>query len=98
MGPADLTGDYQDVINPSTNMPIGKLGHALKGRSRQGRSPLRRSGFNTWRRVSAFERSKILREPQPIWCDSARLSRSPPFFTFEQSAKLLADEAKPSVS
>src|SRR5215471_20771889 len=51
----------QDVINPSTSKPIGALGHV-------SRSDLDRAlaaadkGFKAWRKVSSFERGKILRK------------------------------------
>ncbi|MBN8906656.1 MAG: NAD-dependent succinate-semialdehyde dehydrogenase, partial [Rhodospirillales bacterium] len=49
------------VLNPATSEPIGKVAHA-------DRSDLDRAleaadkGFKTWRKVSAFDRSKILRK------------------------------------
>jgi hypothetical protein len=49
------------VLNPATSEPIGKVAHA-------DRSDLDRAleaadrGFKTWRKVSAFDRSKIMRK------------------------------------
>jgi succinate-semialdehyde dehydrogenase/glutarate-semialdehyde dehydrogenase len=81
------SGDYQDVINPSTNMPIGKLGHASKADLDKAIAAAR-SGFNTWRRVSAFERSKILRKAADLV--RARVEQIATILTFEQG-KLLAE-------
>jgi len=49
------------VVNPATGEPIGTVAHA-------DRSDLDRAleaadkGFRTWRKVSAFDRSKIMRK------------------------------------
>lgn len=55
------SGKSQDVMNPAKNTPLATLGFA-------GRSDLDKAikaaekGFATWRKVSAFERSGILRK------------------------------------
>jgi succinate-semialdehyde dehydrogenase / glutarate-semialdehyde dehydrogenase len=55
------SGKSQEVMNPARNTPLATLGHA-------GRPDLDKAvkaaekGFATWRRVSAFERSGILRK------------------------------------
>jgi succinate-semialdehyde dehydrogenase / glutarate-semialdehyde dehydrogenase len=51
----------QDVINPSTSKPIGELGHVSKGDLDKALAAADK-GFKTWKRVSAFERGKILRK------------------------------------
>src|SRR5438045_418916 len=79
------SGDYQDVMNPSTNTPIGKLGHASKADLDKAIAAAQ-SGFNTWRRVSAFERSKILRKAADLV--RARVEQIATILTFEQG-KLL---------
>ncbi|SNS93833.1 succinate-semialdehyde dehydrogenase / glutarate-semialdehyde dehydrogenase [Tardiphaga sp. OK246] len=81
------SGDYQDVMNPSTNTPIGKLGHASKADLDKAIAAAQ-SGFNTWRRVSAFERSKILRKAADLV--RARVEQIATILTFEQG-KLLAE-------
>jgi succinate-semialdehyde dehydrogenase/glutarate-semialdehyde dehydrogenase len=81
------SGDYQDVMNPSTNTPIGKLGHASKADLDKALAAAQ-SGFNTWRRVSAFERSKILRKAADLV--RTRAEQIATVLTFEQG-KLLAE-------
>jgi len=51
----------QDVINPATSKPIGELGHASKGDLDKALTAADK-GSKTWRKVSAFERGKILRK------------------------------------
>jgi succinate-semialdehyde dehydrogenase/glutarate-semialdehyde dehydrogenase len=57
---ASVDGRTLEVLNPATSEPIGTLAHA-------GRADLDRAlaaaekGFAVWRRISAFERSKIMR-------------------------------------
>ncbi|HWB43929.1 MAG TPA: NAD-dependent succinate-semialdehyde dehydrogenase [Hyphomicrobiaceae bacterium] len=51
----------QDVINPSTSKAIGELGHASKGDLDKALAAADK-GFKTWRKVSSFERGKILRK------------------------------------
>ncbi len=51
----------QDVMNPSTNAVLGSLPHASKEDLDAALASAER-GFQVWRRVSAFERSKILRK------------------------------------
>src|SRR4051812_9565357 len=55
------SGKTQDVINPSTSTPLGKLGHASKADLDKALAAAV-AGFNTWKRVSAFERCKIMRK------------------------------------
>ena len=50
----------QDVINPSTSKSIGELGHASKGDLDKALAAADK-GFKTWRKVSSFERGKVLR-------------------------------------
>src|SRR5262245_35356832 len=54
-------GKQQDVINPANSKPIGELGHVSKGDLDKALAAADK-GFKTWRRVSAFERGKILRK------------------------------------
>ena len=55
------SGKSQDVMNPAKNTPLATLGYA-------GRPDLDKAikaaekGFATWRKVSAFERSGIMRK------------------------------------
>ena len=51
----------QDVMNPSTSKPIGQLGHVSRGDLDKALAAADK-GFKQWRRVSPFERGKILRK------------------------------------
>ena len=51
----------QDVMNPANSKPIGELGHVSKGDLDKALAAADK-GFKTWRKVSAFERGKILRK------------------------------------
>ncbi|MFZ0848615.1 MAG: NAD-dependent succinate-semialdehyde dehydrogenase [Hyphomicrobiaceae bacterium] len=51
----------QEVVNPATSKPIGELGHASKGDLDKALAAADK-GFKTWRKVSAYERGKILRK------------------------------------
>ncbi len=86
------SGNTEDVMNPSTNTSLGKLGHASKADLDSALSAAQ-SGFNTWRRISAFERSKIMRKAAELV--RSRADRIASVLTLEQG-KLLA-EAKMEV-
>jgi succinate-semialdehyde dehydrogenase/glutarate-semialdehyde dehydrogenase len=51
----------QDVVDPATNLAIGRLGFASPGDLDRALAAADK-GFKTWRAVSAFERGKILRK------------------------------------
>jgi succinate-semialdehyde dehydrogenase / glutarate-semialdehyde dehydrogenase len=51
----------QDVINPANSKPIGELGHVSRGDLDKALAAADK-GFKTWRKVSSFERGKILRK------------------------------------
>ena len=51
----------QDVINPANSKAIGELGHVSRGDLDKALAAVDK-GFKTWRKVSAFERGKILRK------------------------------------
>lgn len=51
----------QDVVNPATNASIGTLGFASRGDLDKALAAADR-GFKVWRKVSSFERGKILRK------------------------------------
>ena len=55
------SGKGQDVMNPANNMPIAKLGYASKA-DLDAAVNAASAGFKVWRKVSAFERGKILRK------------------------------------
>jgi len=51
----------QDVINPAISKPIGELGHVSRNDLDKALAAVDK-GFKTWRKVSAFERGKVLRK------------------------------------
>jgi len=51
----------QEVMNPAKNTPLGELGFASKGDLDKALAAADK-GFKTWKKVSAFERGKILRK------------------------------------
>jgi succinate-semialdehyde dehydrogenase / glutarate-semialdehyde dehydrogenase len=51
----------QEVMNPATSKPIGELGHASRGDLDKALAAADK-GFKTWRKVSPYERGKILRK------------------------------------
>lgn len=73
------------VLNPATSEPIGKVAHA-------DRSDLDRAleaadrGFKTWRKVSAFDRSKIMRKAAELLRE--RADKIAPLLTMEQGKPL----------
>ena len=83
------SGKGQDVVNPATNAPLAKLGHASK-QDLDASLNAAQVGFKVWRRVSAFERSKILRKAADLV--RARAEQIATALTFEQGKVL--SEAK----
>jgi len=73
------------VVNPATGEPIGRVAHA-------GTADLDRAltaaekGFAVWRRVSAFERSKVMRKAADLL--RARADQIAPLLTQEQGKPL----------
>jgi succinate-semialdehyde dehydrogenase / glutarate-semialdehyde dehydrogenase len=49
----------QEVVNPATSKSIGELRHASRGDLDKALAAADK-GFKTWRKVSAYERGKIL--------------------------------------
>ena len=82
----------QDVMNPSTNAVLGNLPHASKA-DLDAALKAAQKGFNTWKKVSAYERSKILRKAADLI--RARADSIATLLTMEQG-KVLA-EAKMEV-
>src|ERR1700735_3814515 len=85
-------GRFLDVMNPSTGEPVGKVAHA-------DRADLDRAleaadkGFKVWRKVSAFDRSKVMRKPAALLPE--RPNKTAPRLTMEQGKPL--PEAKGEV-
>ena len=86
------SGKGQDVMNPSTNTSLGKLGYASKGDLDKALAAAQK-GFATWRKVSAFERGKILKKVADLM--RSRVDEIATVLTMEQG-KVLA-EAKVEV-
>ncbi len=55
------TGRTLTVINPATEEPIGTVPHADRSGPRRGAGAAEK-GFRTWRNVSAYDRSKVMRK------------------------------------
>lgn len=55
------SGKSQEVMNPAKNTPLATLGHASKADLDKALAAAQK-GFDTWKKVSAFERGKILRK------------------------------------
>src|SRR6516162_5255246 len=77
----------QDVVNPATNTPLGRLGFVSKGDLDKALAAAG-NGFKVWRKVSAFERGKILRKAGELLRERAEdIAKS---LTLEQG-KVLAE-------
>lgn len=75
------SGKSSDVVNPATNQPMVKLGHATKHDLDKAVKAAEK-GFATWKRVSAFERGKILKKAADLL--RARVDTIAPILTLEQ--------------
>jgi len=62
---AGSTGKSEPVINPATGRVIGRLAHASQDDLDRALAAADK-GFKTWRKVSAFERYKLLRKAAEI--------------------------------
>ena len=86
------SGKSQDVMNPSTNSKLASLGHASKADLDKALAAAAK-GFATWRKVSAYERGKILKKVADLM--RSRADEIAKVLTMEQG-KVLA-EAKVEV-
>lgn len=77
----------QDVVNPATNTAIGKLGFASRADLDKALMAADK-GFKLWRRISTFERGKILRKAADLV--RARADEIGRVLTLEQG-KILAE-------
>ncbi len=59
-GPASA-GRFLTVLNPATGEPAGRVAHAERADLDRALEAAER-GFNVWRKVNAFERSKVMRK------------------------------------
>lgn len=55
------SGNSSDVMNPATNIAVGKLSHASKADLDKALAAADK-GFKIWRKTSAYERGKILKK------------------------------------
>ena len=56
-----VSGKTMAVLNPATGDPIGNVAHAEKGDLDRALSAAQK-GFELWRKVSAFDRYKVMRK------------------------------------
>jgi succinate-semialdehyde dehydrogenase/glutarate-semialdehyde dehydrogenase len=81
------SGKSQDVINPSTSVALGKLGHASTADLDKALAAAT-TGFDAWKRISAFERCKVMRKAADLL--RSRVDQIATILTLEQG-KLLAE-------
>ena len=74
-------GKSQDVLNPATGEPIGKLAHADKSDLDRALAAADKA-FQSWRKVSAFERYKLMRKAADLL--RSRIDIIAPIMTQEQ--------------
>src|SRR5271168_1244081 len=80
------------VVNPATGEPIGTVAHAERADLDQALSAAEK-GFQVWRKVSAFDRSKVMRKAANLLRE--RVDTIAPLLTMEQGKPL--PEAKGEV-
>ena len=73
------------VVNPATGEPIGTVAHAEKGDLDRALEAADK-GFKAWRKVSAFDRSKLMRKAANILRE--RADAIAPLLTLEQGKPL----------
>ena len=59
------SGESEVVLNPATGLPIGKTPHASREDLDRALASAK-AGFETWRRISAYERCRIMRKAAEI--------------------------------
>jgi succinate-semialdehyde dehydrogenase / glutarate-semialdehyde dehydrogenase len=84
-----LAGRTQPVINPATGNPIGTVAYAERADLDRALEAAD-AGFKAWRKISAFERSKIMRKAANLLRE--RVGAIAPLMTMEQGKTL--SEAK----
>jgi succinate-semialdehyde dehydrogenase / glutarate-semialdehyde dehydrogenase len=82
---AAQAGRTDPVVNPATGEPIGSVAHAERVDLDRALAAAQK-GFETWRRVSAYERSKIMRKAAGLMRD--RLDAIARLMTMEQGKPL----------
>jgi succinate-semialdehyde dehydrogenase / glutarate-semialdehyde dehydrogenase len=79
------SGATLPVANPATGEPIGTVAHASRADLDRALDAADR-GFKTWRRVSAYDRAKIMRKAAAIMRE--RVDTIAPIMTLEQGKPL----------
>ncbi len=59
-------GKTEDVVNPATEQPLGKLPHASKADLDRALAAAQK-GFETWRKTSAYDRAKVIRKAADLF-------------------------------
>ena len=81
------TGRTEPVVNPATGQVIGTFAHASQDDLEASAAAVKK-GFDAWRRVSAFDRYKVMRKAASLLRDRAEAIA--PLMTMEQG-KVLAE-------
>ena len=89
---AGATGRTLPVVNPATGVEIGAVAYAERADLDQALDAAER-GFKAWRKVSAFERAKVMRKAAALFRE--RVDAVAPMLTMEQGKPLF--EAKQEV-
>jgi succinate-semialdehyde dehydrogenase/glutarate-semialdehyde dehydrogenase len=89
---AGATGRTLPVVNPATGAEIGTVAYAERADLDQALDAAER-GFKAWRKVSAFERAKVMRKAAALFRE--RVDAVAPLLTMEQGKPLF--EAKQEV-
>ena len=87
-----VAGRFLDVMNPATGEPVGKVAHADQADLDRALEAADK-GFKAWRKVSAFDRSKVMRKAANLLRE--RADAIAPLLTMEQGKPLA--EAKGEV-
>lgn len=74
-------GKHLTVLNPATSEPLGTVAHAQKADLDRALEAAQK-GFEAWRKVSAFERAKVLKRAAAIMRE--RAESIAPLMTMEQ--------------
>ena len=75
------SGKSEKVLNPATGQPIGETPHASRADLDRALEAAR-AGFETWRKMSAYDRYKIMRKAADII--RSRVAEIAPIMTLEQ--------------
>src|ERR1043166_3525948 len=78
-------GKSEPVLNPATGDPIGELPHADKADLDRALAAAEK-GFKAWRKVSAYDRYKLMRKAADIF--RSRVDEIAPVLTMEQGKPL----------